>query len=182
MWQKKFGKIVDLMKHEKYILDIGCGIGYLYNFLLKNFSDNFIYYGIDSDFNTLKMAKKRGIQALLADANKLPIKNKSISCCILSEVIEHLQNPDKSLSEAFRVLKKNKFVIIVVPNDLNFKLMSCILFKFNTAFKDRGHVHKFTYKLLYLCRKYGEISAEYGIPLNFPFSLCLNYIVKVEKL
>ena len=101
---------------------------------------------------------------------------------MLSEIIEHLTSPDEALSEAFRVLSRNGSAIIVVPNDLNFKIIWSLLGRFREAFSDRGHLHQFNYKkLINLCSKYGKYSAKRGIPFNFPFSLCLNFIVKVKK-
>lgn len=51
----------------------------------------------------------------LCDANKIPTGNEYFDCIIISELLEHVENPEKILIEAFRVLKKDGKCLITMP-------------------------------------------------------------------
>jgi len=70
--------------------------------------------------------------------DKFPFKENEFDVIILSDVLEHLDYPEKALTECKRVLKKNGKMIITIPNSNN------ILFKlgiWNQAVKT-GNEHK----------------------------------------
>ncbi len=49
------------------------------------------------------------------DAGRIPVENGSFDTALMCEVIEHLENPDNTIKEAFRVLKDNGIFIITAP-------------------------------------------------------------------
>lgn len=51
-------------------------------------------------------------------AEKLPIKNGSVDLCILSQVLEHVEDVDKTISEISRVLKPGGYCHLSSPNYL----------------------------------------------------------------
>jgi SAM-dependent methyltransferase len=51
----------------------------------------------------------------LCDAHKIPVKNEYFDCIIISELLEHVINPEEVILEAYRVLKKNGKCIITMP-------------------------------------------------------------------
>jgi len=99
------------------ILDLGCGNGAQTKYIMKLVSATEAY-GIDIDQTNLKEAEKNGINGLRADLNtdKLPFDDEYFDLIILSEVIEHLLNPDNALEEAYRVLKSGGTFIVTTPN------------------------------------------------------------------
>mgnify|MGYP000352322874 CR=1 FL=1 len=116
--QKRF----DLVKHHvelehKRILDIGCGIG-IYS--EKFFKEGAEVYGIDIDPENIEKAKKifPGIHFEIAQAEKLPFKDNFFDVVFLHEVLEHVEDDKKAISEALRVLKPGGKIIIFVPNRL----------------------------------------------------------------
>lgn len=74
--------------------------------------------GIDISKVAIEKAKKQFPQFnfKVADATNLPFKDKEFDCVICSEVIEHIKNRSKALSEINRVLKKDGTFIITTPN------------------------------------------------------------------
>jgi len=52
---------------------------------------------------------------ILASADSIPFLDKSVDTFIMSEVIEHLVEPEKCLAEAARILKPNGHGIITIP-------------------------------------------------------------------
>ena len=99
------------------ILDLGCGNGTQTKYIVKLVSATEAY-GIDINQTYLKEAEKTGINGIRADLNtdKLPFDDDYFDLIILSEVIEHLLNPDNALKEAYRVLKSGGIFIITTPN------------------------------------------------------------------
>ena len=92
------------------ILDVGCSVG---NFISLDPSN---IIGIDIDRDALKVCKRRGFKVYYNDINnKLKFPNNFFSAIHCRHVIEHLQNPLKTLKEFYRILKKNgKLVIFTV--------------------------------------------------------------------
>jgi len=112
---------LELKKGDK-ILEIGCGNGYYLN-LLNKLDLGFELWGIDCDKVALKDAKKfigdNSVKLILGDGGKLPFKNSSFNRVIMSEVIEHVEDERRVLSEAFRVIKP-KGVFILTTCNINY--------------------------------------------------------------
>ena len=53
---------------------------------------------------------------ILADARNLPFTDESFATVVATEILEHLEHPDKAVKEIKRVLKNNGRAIISVPN------------------------------------------------------------------
>lgn len=103
---------------DKIILDVGCGDGAL-SYLLSRQTGAFVI-GIDFSIEAIKFAKQKtrdinNIDFLTASAYQLPFKNNSIDYVISSDVIEHLQKPEKMLAEIKRVFNEKGKVIITTP-------------------------------------------------------------------
>ncbi len=98
-----------------YLLDIGCGLGYLTGAL----GGGFIRIGIDYDINALRANYKRGLKNMVqGDVVKLPFKKQSFDVVICSEVLEHLpEGMDASLLfEMSSILKPGGRLLITVPS------------------------------------------------------------------
>lgn len=104
---------LDLKKGDR-VLEIGCGNGYYLNLFYKvKIKSDLV--GIDIDERALVDARKnvdREVRLLKADTTKLPFEDKSFDKVIMSEVIEHVYDEKKALSEAYRVLKTNGTFIL----------------------------------------------------------------------
>lgn len=108
---KKYNNTAILLA-EKYatgtLLDIGCGRMPYKKKLLSNIKQ---YIGLDSPI-TAKLYHGENKPDIFADANKIPLSNKSIDTILSLQVLEHLSAPQKSLSEIKRLLKKNGLLIL----------------------------------------------------------------------
>jgi len=104
----------------KTVLDIGCGqhLGELSNYI-ANYSKNVV--GIDINEDWIKEAKKKkgkNVEFLVANAEKMPLKDNSVDIAICTWVIEHVERPEKMLSEIKRVLKKDGMLYLTTANNL----------------------------------------------------------------
>lgn len=111
------GEIANLVD-GKVVLDIGCGHGDLLENAFESAKDT---YGIDPDINAIN--RNKFINHLsVADAENLPFKDNFFDVVTMAWVVEHLENPDKVLSEINRVLKPGGVVCFITPNKLNYNV------------------------------------------------------------
>jgi 2-polyprenyl-6-hydroxyphenyl methylase / 3-demethylubiquinone-9 3-methyltransferase len=101
----------------RQVLDIGCGRGFyfpLYGALKVSFT------GVEIDPVPLAMARqiaaKFGGCVLDTAAETLPFENDTFDIVVMSEVLEHMENPQIALLEAKRVLKSSGILLVTVPN------------------------------------------------------------------
>lgn len=111
---RKFEVIIDIIRklNPENILDVGCGGGLFIKELQKY---GYKIIGIDMSYNLLSKIKENKI-LLSAKISSLPFKDKTFSCILCTEVLEHILDMNKSLQELKRVSKPNSYLIITVPN------------------------------------------------------------------
>lgn len=141
---KKFREVSNLIQHNSIILDIGCN-----NAKLKDFLHECKYYGVDIDKDLISSLNKRNINARKVDLNKeeIPFKGKKFNYILMLDLLEHVINPAKLLSDSKKRLTIGGRIIVTLPND--YHLLNKIRFLFNkplTAdpFAPYGHLHFFS--------------------------------------
>ena len=93
------------------IFDIGCGFGWL----LKSLNDKWEKYGLEPDSNAAKIAgqncfiKNMSFEEDVYPENHFDIIN-------MHHVIEHIDNPLKTMKEIKKILKPNGKLIIATPD------------------------------------------------------------------
>lgn len=142
----KFQKVAKLVAPDSKVLDIGCNDGNIRNFL-----NNCDYYGIDLDKKLISELVKKGIKAKSIDLNKqtIPFSKEKFDFILMLDVLEHIINPQKLLSESKARLNENGKLIITLPND--YHILNKIRFIFNKPltedpFAPYGHLHYFSIK------------------------------------
>ena len=91
------------------VLDIGCADRYLEKIL----SENCVYIGLDYLKTTSEMYHTT--PTLYGDAHFLPIQSSSVDSVALLDVLEHVNGPEKCMSEVQRVLKTGGKLCLQVP-------------------------------------------------------------------
>ena len=99
------------------ILDLGCGFGAYGGALMGN---GLKCIGCDINFDYLRTAVGQGLPVVNVDS-VLPFRDRAFDSVLMLEVLEHVPNMEKILSEAFRIARKN--VLITVPNSEDVELM-----------------------------------------------------------
>lgn len=133
------------------ILDVGCASGEITSI----FSPKNHIYGVDISGPFLAEAKKNGLTVKEADLEKeIPFPSSTFDMALCSEVIEHVVDTDKLLSEINRVIKKNGDLILTIPN-INSVISYPMMFFFDLppylSSRYRGpHVRDFTLKTIKL--------------------------------
>lgn len=135
------------IQDKEIILDIGCGTGRSCLFFADDV-DNII--GIDASPKMINIANNKkerlgisNIKFLIENAEKLSFQDDFFDSVILCGTLAEVENPEKILREAYRVLKKDGIIIIVEIN-------------WEKAFKDDSKGDKVFYSL-----KNGDIGLYY---------------------
>ncbi len=120
--KREVGKLIKkFLRHNTEFLDIGCGDMSLVRFLPSNLWYNAIDISL-SEFHLKRVLNKREkINVALASAASIPLDSASISLAVSTEVLEHIPDIDKALSEIYRILKPGGILIISIPNNYCYK-------------------------------------------------------------
>jgi uncharacterized protein (TIRG00374 family) len=105
-------------QNGEVILDIGCGSGVQLRAL--GLASPGLLIGMDINRNALLFAKGKNIrntEFLVADAERLPFREKTVDRIICAEIIEHLHEPEQMIAESERVLKDAGKIVISTPNE-----------------------------------------------------------------
>lgn len=100
------------------VLDLGCGLGEFASLALEGRLDA----GVDVNERALAKAELTGryVELWCADACQLPFPDEQFQTVLAVSVMEHLTQPARALSEAFRVLRPGgRFVATIVLADLH---------------------------------------------------------------
>lgn len=103
------------------VLDIGCAGGISMG-MIKLFNPKIDVIGFEGNDSSQKIWEKRNLVVKTGDIYSLPFKDKSFDTVYSSNVLEHLQDPQKAIDESIRIAKKR--IIHIVPegnvNDKNY--------------------------------------------------------------
>lgn len=98
--------LLNYFGHGAKALDLGCGAGFLANYLAQN---GFETTGVDLSSASLDIAKKydstHSVDYLQGDAYHLPFKDNTFNIVCAIDFLEHIDKPFKAIQEASRVLK-----------------------------------------------------------------------------
>jgi len=98
----------------KALLDAGCGTGW---FSQAAAARGARVTSMDVGSELLKIVAQKCVsKRVIGDLMKMPFKAKSFDIVVSSEVIEHVTDPRKAISEMYRVLKPGGILIITTPN------------------------------------------------------------------
>ena len=113
-----FRNLLDLIASKKVdsILDVGCGEGFTLN-RLKEHGIGKRLEGVEYLKDAIELGKKTYpyIKIKQGDIYKLPYEDNSFDLVLCTEVLEHLDDPQKALKELIRV--SNKYLVVSVPNE-----------------------------------------------------------------
>jgi len=109
---KTKGEIAKFIRRDGLILDVGGGFGVMAQFLPRFINRDENYLNLDISRVMLKYCS---YQKILGAAENLPFRNNSFDYVICSEVLEHVRDKQRTLSEAYRVLKPQGLFLLTTP-------------------------------------------------------------------
>lgn len=160
------------------VLDVGCGEGFLLEKLKKNGIGKNLE-GVEFLKTAIGIGKKihPGITIKQGSIYSLPYRNSSFDVVLCTEVLEHLDDPEKAYKEILRVTKK--YCLISVPNEPFFMLADLVRFKNVSRWgNDPDHRNHWTYFSFKKFLKKEKVKIiEYKAPIPLPL-----LIVLIEKI
>ena len=132
---------------EGSVLDVGCGDGLLLQMLAQK---GIQAQGVDISDVAVKECNKKGFTVQKNDftTDLLPFEKGSFDTVIALDVLEHVYNPEKLLSEMNRVSKSN--IVISVPNfgSLPARVQVLLGRVPENNRPNKGHLYWFTWSVL----------------------------------
>lgn len=180
-WDYRDRRTLSFIGEEKIILDVGCGEGITLERMIKKFPDRIIR-GIDDSAEKIQICQNLGLPARLGNVYELALEADSFDCCLLLEVIEHLQDPFRAFGEIRRVLRKEGLLLLIFPHDLLFKGARLLFGKFEEAFAPSGHVRQWTPGTMKEALKKNGFEVQEMLSLPFGFWwISLHCLVVARK-
>lgn len=184
IWQQKKINIKKLLNQLqiKNIVDLGCGDGGFIDIIDKKID----YMGIDISptqisrmENAIKNFGRKNARVQIGDILNSGIQENTYDAALMCDVIEHVLSPKKLFEEAKRIVRKDGYIIMSVPNEILWELTKCILLKFPLRSPD--HLSAIFPKDIK--DNFSNILKNINVPINIsPYLSLINiYLVKNEK-
>jgi SAM-dependent methyltransferase len=139
--------------HINTVLDIGCSTGTLGEDIKNKY--NAEVTGIEVDEISAQLAENKIDRVILGNIENLNLVDHIsygyFDCIIFADILEHLINPWKVLSEILPFLSKKGVVIASIPNIRHYSTFVSLIFDKKWPYNERGiheinHLRYFTYR------------------------------------
>ena len=145
MKKDKFRKLLnDILQYKDNgkLLDIGCGPGYLME-EAKKFG--FDVYGVEVGNKAAHIAKDKfgNDKVYNGVLEESKFENKYFDIIVMSDVLEHVENPLVLFKLSYNMLNQNSYIIITTPNTNSF---TCKSMKSKWPHYNIEHIHYFNKK------------------------------------
>lgn len=173
-----FRNLLNLISKKKVesILDVGCGEGFTLN-RLKEHKIGKKLEGLEYLQTAIDLGKEMypDIKITQGSIYELPYKDNSFDLVLCTEVLEHLEEPQKALKELVRV--SNKYIVISVPNEPFFMFAQMVRGKNWSRFgNDIEHINHWT--MFGFPRFVKKNSKVQILAKRFPFAWTMLFLEK----
>ena len=125
---------VEELNRDQRILDLGAATG-----SLRGYNVSCLIVAVDSDRDAFVHAyKSETTQHVYAEGESLPFASESFDLVLCHHVLEHIENPCRTLAEISRVLKSSGRFYVAVPHGYG---LCDRVYRF--VFDGGGHVNRF---------------------------------------
>jgi ubiquinone/menaquinone biosynthesis C-methylase UbiE len=156
-------------RRPKKILDIGAGTGQTLLYMKKLYPKADLH-GVDASTVAVNLAHHHGLaQVKKAKAEKLPFTDNTFDLILMLDVLEHIKNDTKAITEAKRVLKTGGHLIVTTP---------ALQFIWSDHDENQGHFRRYTRHMM------RDLSEKTGFDLDFVsyFNFFLSPIIITIRL
>jgi ubiquinone/menaquinone biosynthesis C-methylase UbiE len=142
LMQGYFNALNQLFSDIKFqkLYDAGCGEGYIADHILSRYPNADIYA---SDISGSKIAEAKNrvpnVNFSVQSIYQTDFPDHTFDFVIASEVLEHLEFPEKALEEVLRI--SNKYILVSVPNEPVWRVCNFLRGKYvNRMGNTPGHI------------------------------------------
>lgn len=137
----------DLASARGSVLEVGCGAGAMAR-AVKHFRPDLEVVGCDISQNAIGAAREdpRGVSFDIGDAYELPYEDGKFGAVVMFDVLEHLDDPGRSVREVARVLSPGGLLHLFVPCEGELHTIHGILARVGWRAKEKygGHIQRLT--------------------------------------
>ena len=118
---RQISKELQLSTGEK-VLELGSGLGLLGKAVRDEIDGEVNYFGIELAYQSAKASDKQGLLESQANVLDLPFPDNTFGAIVTTDVLEHIKDSDRVVSEMSRVLKPGgkAFIVIADPSEARF--------------------------------------------------------------
>jgi len=157
--------IINLVRKNTKVLDVGCGNGFLGHYLKENRGCK--VWGIERNESWAKEAKEHYEDVVIVDLNYERICERlqeKFDVIILADILEHLISPATVLNQIKKFVTENTDIIISLPNIALWRIRLNLLFgRFN--YTNRGILDK-THLRFYTLKSAKELISKSGYKIQ----------------
>ena len=191
--KKRAQHIIDFLLNyvgrKKHLLDIGSGEGFLLK-AAKN--ENFKILGVDYSNFAIKKFNKNILKYFVERApseflEELILNKKKFNIITLQNVLEHVRNPSSLIKSIKKILYKNSYLLVQVPNDfkdLHFLLKKKKYIKDFWFFSPPQHLSYFNFeniKKFFRKNNFKLVDAISDFPIELFLAFKENYVNNHKK-
>jgi methionine biosynthesis protein MetW len=152
--EEALSKVVGKILPGSIVLDIGCSDGMLGRYLVKE--KDCVVDGVDIDLVAIERCKGIYRKVICKDFERDSFLDefqlRSYDYIVIADIIEHLVNPEKLLSEINKLIKPDGVIIFSIPNVNHIALaIHLLLGSFNyskNGLLDQTHLRFYTYETI----------------------------------
>ena len=120
LYKRYFSSVLLFLLARRFgtrMVEVGAGVG---NGMLGAFPGRVV--GLDINPLAVEYAQGRGLNAhLIHDDGSYPFADGAFDACILDNVLEHIEHPQATLDECFRITASGGGLVIVVPGQRGYE-------------------------------------------------------------
>jgi 2-polyprenyl-3-methyl-5-hydroxy-6-metoxy-1,4-benzoquinol methylase len=114
-YQELFQIICDHIPIGSNVLDVGCGIGNLARFMRDSRSAKVT--ALDFSSYACSILASEGFRTIISKLPTIPVPDESYDVAVCTEVLEHLDHPERTLAQMIRVVRHGGVVICSAPDN-----------------------------------------------------------------
>lgn len=173
----RYGKALQLIKSNSFLLDIGCGQDCSLLYKVRNRIK--FGYGLDKKLKNWESGNLKIIGFDFDSNLPLPIPPNLIDQATMLAVLEHVGYPQPTMKKVYQTLKKGGELILTTPTPAAKPVLEFLAFKMRLIDEDEIRDHKYYFskqELLQLLKEAGFYEVEHHY-----FELGFNQIVVARK-
>jgi ubiquinone/menaquinone biosynthesis C-methylase UbiE len=116
---RRFKNLCDLASRTQgKLLDVGCDGGTLLEKIAaKASASRVVALDLSGEAVKYTLGKRPDFAGVVGDAEALPFRNGAFEAIFCSEVMEHIERPEKLFAEIKRCLSENGYAVVAVPHE-----------------------------------------------------------------